>query len=295
MNQLNLQTVLPIVLVVVYLYFLISYVKQINETCQLTPANKRFGEFYYKLIFVMILAPFLTRYLMQGRQISIKTMLMIETGLSALMVVLNIYLWKFINEAQKKCELNTRLHNFGKVFRILVGINFLGSLYSLYTNGMRLYNIRDMERAVSDYGFGGGWCFTKKCREKREEKIENEKTQIWKDYHRCLLGGDDCNCINKIKEPSPLVMKSLENTNPSWWKTIKERKKPCENVESEYGRGTYISVFGGPKEEKIMRARAKQLEQQRKQALKEYKKEVKEQKKQQIANEKMSKKMFQIT
>lgn len=126
------------VALVVYIYFLFSYVQNVRKECVLSDKNKDFADFYfYYLIIALVIGiayPFITPFV----KLSIKQKSTVYIGYASIMLVLNYFLYQFIDEVQDKCKNNDTLHNFGKGLRVFVIINIIGNSFGIINNVRKL-------------------------------------------------------------------------------------------------------------------------------------------------------------
>ena len=133
-------SVVVIGLYATYYYFLLDYVKTVKDTCSLSNQNNKFAEFYFYFLIValaiLLVVPITTYSLAKKYKISTNNLKILELVSHILPVILGIFIYRFIDEAQDKCKLNKRLHGFGEFFRFA---NIFGIIFGIFNIGTGLY------------------------------------------------------------------------------------------------------------------------------------------------------------
>ena len=97
---------------------------------------------YYKYLIAIWLVPIVLYFVFKNTTISLKTLLLLMTLVSAFSLVLMYYVYQYVEEAQEKCILDKDLHRFGERFKVIVVLTMVSAAASGATNAMQWNKIR---------------------------------------------------------------------------------------------------------------------------------------------------------
>ena len=112
---------------VVFLYFHLKYVMEVNKMCDLSVQNKQFGEVYLYFLLASIMWPMVSGVVMNVLNLGKTSVYYINVVVALGMVALNYYLLQYVNESQEKCQMNKQLHQYGEFLWFFVLLALLSS------------------------------------------------------------------------------------------------------------------------------------------------------------------------